>query len=1059
VSWRKAPPGASSFGLLHIDALHTGSQICSVAATCLESGRAGRARLLVGAAGAVRAYFNGEEVLRDAAYRRAASPDRNAVRVEVARGPNRLVVVVCSDESGNAALRARLVDPSGDPWPLEANAALDGPLGEDPHGKAGRHAPVVSSLEAMMARASRGSHPPRMTAAVRYAMATGATHPGSHEVRNLARRACELAPGDDTCLAWAAAALDRNERIQAVSMAVAASPDSPEARIASARLLLEGPRAHDARAEIDAALDLDPDNREALVLRARLDAIMGFPLVALEAMREAGVQRGGGTASILAAAKIAEEARAAKEALRLAEAASASDWSDVSMHQILARSAAARGDREVAREQIAALEILASHDRTNLWEIAALRQMLSDRAGAIEALERAVALAPNDADSLILLGNIHLSGGDREAGLDLLTRARSARPQDAWLNDYLDLLDTSAPFWGKHVVPPKEFLGLRGKTSGDHDARYLVDNTVVKVLQTGLSSRFTQVVVEVSTREAARDWRQHSVQFSPDTQRARLVEARVFRPDGTVEEATGRGIAPISEPWYRLYYDLAAEVVELPPLAPGDVVEFSFAVDDTANQNAYADYFGDLIYPEESIPKGLWRYVLISPGSRRIHSTVHGSLKIHREEISAGGGSVEVFEAREVPAAIEEPGSTGETAGLSYLHLSTYSSWDHLGAWYRGLVRNQMIPDNRIRKTARDLVRGLTTTEEKVAAIYGWVVSATRYVGLEFGIHGYKPYRAPLVVSRGFGDCKDKASLLVTMLETVGVDAEFALVRTRSLGPIERTPASLSVFNHAIAHVPSIDLWLDGTAEHHGSGELPFQDQGIMALLLTEDGVRLTTTPYTAPDENRTRTRTRVILDPDGDAKMEVETITSGALGAPSLRKQLGTERTRRERFEGSLVNAYPGARLGELEIDGLEDPERPLEYRFDAFVPGFARASDDALRIPADSGLGLVRRYARLARRRLALEVGPARSSSRELVLEVPSGFETERLPSTTVIRTRFGSLSLKVEDRGSRIVVKREFELDATVVSPADYRDFVEFCREVDDALAEDVSLRRTR
>src|SRR5690606_13765893 len=106
----------------------------------------------------------------------------------------------------------------------------------------------------------------------------------------------------------------------------------------------------------------------------------------------------------------------------------------------------------------------------------------------------------------------------------------------------------------------------------------------------------------------------------------------------------------------------------------------------------------------------------------------------------------------------------------------------------------------------------------------------TRYVGLEFGIHGYKPYRVPQIIERGFGDCKDKASLLYTMLREAGIDAHIVLVRTRRNGAIPELPASLAVFDHAIAYVPGLDLYIDGTAVYSGMRELPEQDQGVTVL-------------------------------------------------------------------------------------------------------------------------------------------------------------------------------------------------------------------------------------
>ena len=79
-----------------------------------------------------------------------------------------------------------------------------------------------------------------------------------------------------------------------------------------------------------------------------------------------------------------------------------------------------------------------------------------------------------------------------------------------------------------------------------------------------------------------------------------------------------------------------------------------------------------------------------------------------------------------------------------------------------------------------------------VAALYGFVVTQTRYVGLEFGIHGFKPYRVDQVLTRRFGDCKDKASLTHALLEAVGLDSRLVLLRMRRLGRLPAAPASLA---------------------------------------------------------------------------------------------------------------------------------------------------------------------------------------------------------------------------------------------------------------------------
>ena len=77
------------------------------------------------------------------------------------------------------------------------------------------------------------------------------------------------------------------------------------------------------------------------------------------------------------------------------------------------------------------------------------------------------------------------------------------------------------------------------------------------------------------------------------------------------------------------------------------------------------------------------------------------------------------------------------------------------------------------------------------------------------------------MLARRFGDCKDKAALMIALLREVGIDAELVLVRTRRGGRLDTEPASLAIFDHAIVYVPKLDRYLDGTAEFSGMPSCP----------------------------------------------------------------------------------------------------------------------------------------------------------------------------------------------------------------------------------------------
>src|SRR5205085_9472246 len=142
----------------------------------------------------------------------------------------------------------------------------------------------------------------------------------------------------------------------------------------------------------------------------------------------------------------------------------------------------------------------------------------------------------------------------------------------------------------------------------------------------------------------------------------------------------------------------------------------------------------------------------------------------------------------------------------------------------------------------------------------------------------FKFYPVETILSRRFGDCKDKASLMHAMLEAIGIDSRLTLLRMKRLGGIETQPASLAVFNHAILYVPKLKLFLDGTAEFHGSGELPADDRGAEVLVVEPGGAsKFFRTPEASPADNPDETRIAAKLAGDGSATVQLQPGARGA--------------------------------------------------------------------------------------------------------------------------------------------------------------------------------------
>ncbi len=263
------------------------------------------------------------------------------------------------------------------------------------------------------------------------------------------------------------------------------------------------------------------------------------------------------------------------------------------------------------------------------------------------------------------------------------------------------------------------------------------------------------------------------------------------------------------------------------------MVELRYRVDDVTPRNEFGNYFGEVVALQGGEPVANAEYVLITPKERTFYfdNNIPG---LTSSNAVAGNQRIYRFSASSIPALNPEPSMPPWPEVLGSVNVSTYKNWDDLGRWYWGLIKDQFDLDEETRKLAKQVTQGKTTELEKVKAIYKWVTENTRYVALEFGIYGYKPRRCVQTVARGWGDCKDKATVIATLLKEVGIPSTIVVTRTRMRGDLHTKMASFAPFDHAIAYVPSLNLYLDGTAEHTGIYELPKMDVGAVVLQVNE---------------------------------------------------------------------------------------------------------------------------------------------------------------------------------------------------------------------------------
>ncbi len=184
---------------------------------------------------------------------------------------------------------------------------------------------------------------------------------------------------------------------------------------------------------------------------------------------------------------------------------------------------------------------------------------------------------------------------------------------------------------------------------------------------------------------------------------------------------------------------------------------------------------------------------------------------------------------------------------------------------------------------------GATTDEERTQRLFAWVRDTIGYCAIEIGEGGWRPHAASVVLSGHYGDCKDKAHLLQTLLAALGVSSQMVVINADFSWQPTRTIDGLPHFNHAIllVHLPSGDRFADPTDRTAPFGELPLSDQHAPYLVQQAQGGQVQTTPEAEAAHNQ-RELELVLAPKDGDLIGKAHWTLSGAQAA-FTRAWLGT--------------------------------------------------------------------------------------------------------------------------------------------------------------------------
>lgn len=606
----------------------------------------------------------------------------------------------------------------------------------------------------------------------------------------------------------------------------------------------------------------------------------------------------------------------------------------------------------------------------------------------------------------------------------------------------------SAPDWLRAAAQEK-----LGNYPGDTKAVILLDETQITVQENGQIYTRHRMAVRLLRPEARAEWDAVGVDFDKDTKVVSL-NAWTIEPDGKViavgdKDAVVRGYLTDLE-----YDDVKVKVLPFPDATPGRVIGFEYV------QRDRPYVFEDDWWFQDPSPVQTARLILQIPSDWEFTTNWFNHAEVKPQTPAS---NEYVWEVNDLPGVEIEPRmppwkTIAGWMGLKYfpqnarLRAKATGSWKDVGLWYDELVEPQRVSTPEIQAKVDELTAGINDPVEKMRAIADYV-QKIRYFAVEIGIGGWKPHSAADVFAHQYGDCKDKATLLSTMLQDAGFTSFLVNVDVRR-GFIQ--PNYPSIFgDHAILAIRLPDavkdptlysviddpqlgrlLFFDPTNEYVPLGYIPPYLQDSYALVIAPDGGHLEKIPLLPASTNRLLRIAKLKLTPDGNLSGEIQELRWGGPASDEREAFLEVEPSKRGRifedFLGEFLNSF---QLTAASLGNLNEYDQTLSLDYKFFASDYAKSAGNLLivspRVVGDKYTRDLNLFTVDGEpRRYAIEFDEASVQTDSFDITLPAGYVAQGLPRPVQASCDYGTYHSDTTVKDGVLHYQRTLEIKDVIV-----------------------------
>jgi Domain of Unknown Function with PDB structure (DUF3857)/Transglutaminase-like superfamily len=496
-----------------------------------------------------------------------------------------------------------------------------------------------------------------------------------------------------------------------------------------------------------------------------------------------------------------------------------------------------------------------------------------------------------------------------------------------------------------------------------------------------------------------------------------------------------------------LMTDLKSKILTIPAAEPGNVV--GYEIEQELRPYVLQDVWA---FQRAEIPVREAHYSLQLPAGWE-----YKAVWLNHPEVPPSGGNGQwQWAVSDVTAIKPEGGMPPWQSVASFMVISLFGNasgrvngfqdWKAMGLWENGLASGRREASPEIKKKTAEIIANAPTTLAKMRALAEFMQKDIRYVAIQLGIGGWQPHPAPEVFLHKYGDCKDKATLLSTMLNEIGVESYYFDINTERGTITPATPAT-RWFDHVVLAIrlpndlndPSLHMIIvhprlgrllifDPTDEFTAFGNLRGELQESYALLVTPDGGELIKVPQLPAAMNGVVRTAKLALTSAGTLSGDFIEQRNGDYGTQQRAslKSVTKDADRVKFIETLISHSLSAFQITKASISNLNRVEEPFGYQYSLVAQNYAKTAGNLLLVrPRVLGSNSSDLLEKKEPRMFPVEFGGPAKNMDTIEITLPTGYEVDDLPPPVNADYSFASYHSKTEVNGNTLKYTRTFEV----------------------------------